>query len=142
MKRAIFEAGKFRVSVAGADVDTARDDQFVLHEQHLFAQPFFSTFVACSATGTSGSLRQPTTAVSTPPLPIADELVTVLFPIPGDGASYWPLPPSNGATGDQKGSYALVSDIQPGEVTVRFVIPEDVPAPDGAWLVLIRGEPD
>lgn len=141
MKRAIFEAGKFRVSVAGADVDTARDDQFVLHEQHLFAQPFFSTFVACPVSGTSGSLRQPVVTVSTPALPVPDQLVTVLFPVPGDGASYWPLPPSNGTTGDQKGSYAVVSDIQSDEVSVQFIIPASIPAPAGAWLVLIRGEP-
>lgn len=142
MKRAEFAADRFRVSVAGVDVDAAEDYQFVLHEGHLMAQPFFADFVTCPVSGTSGSLRQPVVAVSTPSLPVASELVTILFPIPGDGAAYWPLPPSSGFTGDEKGSYALIDDIQPNEVSIRFIIPANVPAPPGAWLVLIRGEPN
>lgn len=142
MKRAEFATGRFRVSVAGVDVDAAEDYQFVLHEGHLMAQPFFSTFVACPVSGTSGSLRQPVATVSTPSLPAADQLVAIIFPIPGDGAAYWPLPPSSGFTGDQKGSYAVVYDVQPNEVTVMFIIPANVPAPPGAWLVLVRGEPN
>lgn len=142
MKRAEFAADRFRVSVAGVDVDAAEDYQFVLHEGHLMAQPFFSTFVPCTASGTSSSLRNPTTSVATPSLPPPEDLVTILFPIPGDGAAYWPLPPSSGFTGDQKGSYAVVYAVQPNEVTVMFSIPANIPAPSGAWLVLVRGEPN
>lgn len=142
MKRAEFAADRFRVSVAGVDVDAAEDYQFVLHEGHLMAQPFFSAFVPCTASGTSSSHRYSYTSVATPSLPSPNELITIIFPIPGDGAAYWPFPPSHGYTGQPHGSAATVYDIQPSEVTVRFNIPADVSAPPGAWLVLIRGEPN
>ena len=92
VKRAIIEMTpnpKIRVSRPGVNVDTAGEFDFLLHENHLFAQPYFYRFVACPFAGdTSNNNRDSTVNVSVPN--VTSDPIVILFPVSSASANIFP----------------------------------------------------
>ncbi len=137
MKRAIITKDKFRISVPGVDVDAASDFEFILHEDHLSAQPYFMLWIPCPLTGKNNNTNRSATVPITVPEITDDTIVLLYLEVSDEGGSYYPTPPSVG--GDQSVGAQVLIGLETGTtVNVTFGVPQTVRAPIGAFLILMR----
>lgn len=139
VKRAIITKDKFRISIPGVDVDTAADFEFILHESHLAAQPYWADWIPCPFAG-AGSGNYDQTVNVTVPADIADPFI-LLIPRGAGGNNYYPsvlsFQSSFPAWAD---AWSVNFTGAPPTVAVRFLKQGQSSAPEGTWLVLIRKE--
>lgn len=143
MKRCIIELPKIRISKPGFDVDTAAFDDFLFHEDFLFAQPYFAGFVACPFAGYTGkAARQETVSVTVPDV-TADPIV-LLFLSGTVDENIFPAIRSKGSGNDSAGyntqqwwaSHSVISSTQ---IDVVFVKGDNfLSSPNGAFMIAIR----
>lgn len=143
VQRGILGPGTFRISVPGINVNTARDDQFLLHEDHLFTQPYFSGWVPCPFAGdTSNSSLSQTVQVAIPNVTATP--IVLLYPRSSDDRNAYPALRATGTSaGFQEWNidgwrvyYEVVSATR---IDVTFVKPSySRLSPKGAYLVAQR----
>lgn len=143
-----FKAGveKIRISIPGVDVDSANISQCLLHEQALYSQPYFTTFVACPFAGnTSTGLLSQTVDVAVPD--VTSTPVVIILPVDSDSTISFPAQKAYGTGSDAAGynvnNFALYSQVVSSTlVQVGFVKPATSRrSPSGAYLILMR-KPD
>lgn len=137
MKRAVITKDKFRISVPGVDVDVASDFEFILHEDHLSAQPYFMTWVPCPLTGVNNNNGRSATVAVTVPEVTNSTIIFLYLEVSDEGGSYYPVPPSDGGT-RSTGAQALLGLDVGTTVNITFGVPQTVRAPIGAFLILMR----
>lgn len=134
----------FRISAKGYDVDMAPQNGFLLHEQHLYSQPFFWQYVPCPFAGeTARGVQDATVPVTYPS--VGNTPFGILYPVASTGAVSFPRPRSAGEgsnetvwTGLQnwRAEFDIVSLTQ---VNVRFTKTISSPtSPQGAFIMLFR----
>lgn len=134
----------FRISAPGFDVDTAPINGFLLHEQHLYSQPFFWQFVSCPFAGFTGAgARDESVIVNYPN--VGNTPNAILYPVASGGLVSFPRPRSGGNGSNQTTwagmeywavQFEITSNTQ---VRVRFTKANSSPlSPQGAYLVLFR----
>lgn len=144
MKRAVIDnAGRFRISKPGFDVDTAAAQDMLLHESFFFSQPFLWRYVPCPFAGYFGTdVREE----SAPAITFASTglVPTVLtFGVAEDGIITYPGR-NSAAAGSAQTGYALRSWIIYHSVTTTSVTitfrknPNNNYSPQGAYVVLFR----
>lgn len=140
IKRAIITKDKFRISMPGVDVDAAADHEFIVHEAHLAAQPYWADWIPCPFAGAGPGNFSETVNVTVPG-EIASPSI-LLIPRGTTGNNYYPSPISfSGSFPTQWAdawSYGVTGS--PPLLTVSFSKTGQSSAPLGAWLVLIKRE--
>lgn len=134
---------KIRISKPGVDVDLATPTEFLLHESHLYAQPYYSSFVTCPFAGnTSGSLLQQAVNVTVPD--VTAEPIVLLWPVDSAGTIISPMSRTTGPGSSQTG-WVLdfwrvdAKVVNSTRVDVRFTKTADSRrSPNGAYLILLR----
>lgn len=142
-KRGIITSDKFRISPPGVDVDTAKPEQLLLHENMLYSQPYFFSFVACPFAGYIGNeSRVASVDVVVPP--VSDNPMVLVYPVSSEDLSIWPLPRAQGPGNPQNGynleywsiGYRVLSASQ---ISIIFEKSYDsYRSPLGAHIVLTR----
>lgn len=137
-QRVLITNDKFRVTVPGVDVNSAEDYEFVLHEGHLSAQAYFIMWVPCPLTGTSSTSRSTRVTITT--APITNDTVVILYPASSSSVAHFPSPPFD-SVGNPTGARCYFDPPVSSGTTLRitFGVPENVPAPSGAFVVFLRG---
>lgn len=134
---------KIRISKPGTDVDVADDTGFLLHENHLYAQPYFFQFVACPFAGnTSYVAKNQSVDVTIPD--IDGSPIVLLWPVDSAGNITSPIPRSTGPGSSQFG-FAVENwniywkIISSTSMTIKFTKTIDsLRSPNGCYVVLIR----
>lgn len=138
-KRAIITKDKFRISGEGVDVDSANEHQFVLHESHLAAQPYWTRWVPCPFADAGSGFFEATVAV--PPPPVVLPNTTVIFYTQGSSYNnYYPanIVPSLGGPVDAWFT-RLVGDLNTKtSLSIYFTKSGSSQAPRGAWVIYLR----
>lgn len=146
-KRGIIQLGgvepKIRISKPGVDVDLAGPTDFLLHESHLYSQPYHFSFVACPFAGYTGNAsRAATVNVSIPN--VTDDPVVLLWPVDSTGATVSPMSRTTGTGSSGSGfncenwdvNFDLISSTQ---IDINFGKGSDTRlSPDGCYLILLR----
>lgn len=139
VKRAIITNEKFRISSPGVDVDTAADHQFILHEQHLSAQPYYTEWVVCPFAGAGAGSLNATVPIIGPPVVLPN--TQIVFYVQGSsGNSYYPANIAPSPTGIVDAWYASVKGNLATKIglAVEFGKTGNSSAPSGAWLIYLR----
>lgn len=134
----------FRISAPGYDVDTAPEGQFLLHEDHLYSQPFFWRKVDCPFTGFTGAGVQDATVPVTYPS-VGTEPIVILYPIASTGSVSFPRPRSLGV-GSNESTWSGLENWQVQfnitsltNINIRFTKTNSSPtSPQGCYLLLFR----
>lgn len=134
---------KIRISQPGIDVEAAQPYELLLHEQHLYAQPYFFKFVACPFAGnTSTGVKDQTVNVTVPNIN-ADPIILV-WPVDMDDAVSYPLQRSTG-TGSSASGFAVDSSdvrvqmVNSTTLAVEFIEGSNSKRPlNGAYIILLR----
>lgn len=132
MRRALIEKGILRLSVPGVDVDNAKGDEFILHEDHLSAQPYYTEFISCPYAGITSSDRSATVDLSVPA--ITDSTMILYYLVFTNGGGFYPLPPSHTSTGEMTNSNANLIVISPTSIQIGMGTRAQSPAPKGVIL--------
>lgn len=137
-KRAIITKDRFRIAAPGIDVDAAAEFEFVLHESHLAAQPYWAAWVPCPFAGAGEGTFNATVNV-TVPADIADPFV-LLIPRGAAGNNYYPsvLTFSGSFPFAWADAWGVSFIGAPPTITINFGKQGQSSAPEGAWLVLVR----
>lgn len=134
-----------RITRPGADVSTAQDYEHLLHENFLYSQPYFFTYVACSFGGSqpAASVLTETHSLTVPGIdtnpivlvfPFSSSISGVCFPSPistgvGNITGGWPLEIATVST-------RVVSSVQ---IDVTFSKEAGFTlVPYGAYVVVLR----
>lgn len=148
MKRGKIQLGGaspiFRISAPGHDVDTAPANGFLLHEDHLYSQPFFWQYVSNPFAGYTGAgVQDATVPVTYPSVGVIP--TCILYPVASTGSVSFPRPRSLGV-GSNESTWVGLENWQVQfnitsltNVNVRFTKTNSSPrSPQGAYLVLFR----
>lgn len=149
IKRGIIQLGgldpKIRISKPGVDVDEAGELDFLLHEQHLYSQPYHFSFVACPFAGnTSYTVQDSTVSVTIPD--VTSEPVVLVYPVASDDSVVFPFPKSTGTGASTVGflveSWFIYHEVVSStRIDVRFYKPQTtLKSPEGAYIILMRGD--
>lgn len=139
------QAPKFRISRPGVDVDSAAATDFLLHEQFLYAQPYFFGQVPCPFADYSGTAAQSATVVVDVPPVTGDPLI--FFWVSGQSDTgenqfptfaSWHLSTINSSP--ENATYWLISirEVTTSSVSVFFYKPYGRRSPQGIYLMLSR----
>lgn len=142
-KRAILDLGDdlFRISMPGVDVDEAGDADFLLHEDHLYSQPYYFGWVANPwAPNTNGTVTLSETVQVTVPDVTANPII-LLYKQYSNGDNCFPdfrfLSSQNDAFSMSLIAYAVAISSTRVDVTFgKFRCPFYM---TGAYMVLMRG---
>ena len=139
VKRAIVTKEKLRISIPGVDVDAAQDHQFVLHEQHLAAQPYYTEWVSCPFAGAGAGNYEATVPIAGPPVVLPNTQI-VLYTQGSSGNSYYPANIAPAPTGivdawftELRGNMTTKTGL-----SVYFSKTGSSAAPSGAWVIYMR----
>lgn len=146
IKRGVIQLGgatpKFRISRKGVDVDTASPTDFLIHENYLVAQPFFTTFVTCPFAGYVGAASQNATVNVTLPNVSEPDPIIVLYVRTAGNFNIFPTQRrSTGAPGigSVYSFYVTYNIVSPTSVNVIFFKqPNSQTSPNGATLIAYR----
>lgn len=144
MKRCVIDnAGRFRISRPGFDVDTADPQDLLLHESFFYSQPFFFRYVACPYSGLSGSARDQTVGPISFTNPGTTEPSVLIFPVAGDGVATYPARNSQSTGSAQAGwvnleSWRVTYSITNSQITLRFYTQFNTRPPQGVRVILFR----
>lgn len=150
MKRGVIQFSgateKVRISKPGVDVDTAGTLDFLLHENALYSQPYFSAFVTCPFAGnTSTGVQDQTVDVTVPN--VTTTPVVMFWVVDSDSLISFPAQKGFGTGNSASGfsvnsfvvSYQIISSTV---IRVRFFKSSNsLRSPQGAYLILSR-KPD
>lgn len=144
-KRAILQLSgpspKFRISRKGVDVDAAGPSDFLVHESHLIAQPFYSDFVPCPFAGYVGDEPQDATESVTIPNVTSDP-IALIYTRHAGGQNVYPQRFSEGLVGSMTSEEAFdiyLNVISSTQINLRFVKqPYSRTSPQGCWLTVYR----
>lgn len=146
MKRGVIALGspspKIRISKPGVDIDSAADIDFLLHESHLYSQPYYFDFVACPFAGdTSSNAFNQTVSVAIPDV-TADPIV-IAYVADSESSIHYPAPRSTGpgssASGFAYEAWGIrVKAESSTSLMVRFIKNAGVRrSPTGAYIILM-----
>ncbi len=132
MKRAMITGSVFRVSVAGVDVDSAEDYEFLIHEGHLIAQAYFNQYLPFpSNIADNGSVQ------FTVPEIKANTAIVYYGRVAG-GISYYPDAPNiDGVNARAARIYMHIVDSTTLEFQVAFPSGQ---RPEGVFVLFLRGD--
>lgn len=132
----------FRISKPGKDATSTDQRDFLLHESHLYTQPYFFGFVACPFAGTTGPAATATVQVTVPgydPDPMA-----VIYPVTSDSRTCFPAQRAAGSGSNEDGwamdwwliYHRVVSSTR---IDISFEKPNlSLRSPLGCYLMLTR----
>lgn len=133
-----------RISAPGFDVDTAPTNGFLLHEQHLYSQPFFWQFVPCPFAGFTGSGNRDESVIVTYPS-VGNTPNVILYPVASTWSVSFPRPRSLGVGSNESTwtgleNWQVQFEILSGtQIQIRFTKTNSSPnSPRGAHLILLR----
>ena len=135
VKRCVIQPPVIRVSKPGIDVDFAGERDCLLHENKLFAQPYFQTVVSKPGGSDTASVGIPN--VTSNPL-------VFIFPVLDGDRSVFPFPRSQSGGSNQSGwpdllgfniAYRVISATQ---IDVRFFTRSNTANILSCYLVLLR----
>lgn len=149
IKRGIIQLGgltpKIRISKPGIDVDGAGELDFLLHEQHLYSQPYHFSFVECPFAGsTSSEVQDATVSVAIPN--VTSDPNVLVYPVDSEGSIVFPYVKSTGPGTSSTGFavedwfiyHHVVSSTQ---INLRFYkVFRALKSPQGAYIILMRGD--
>lgn len=134
----------FRISAPGFDVDTAPPNGFLLHEDHLYSQPFFWQYVECPFAGYEGAGFQDATVQVIYPS-VGNLPNVILYPVASTYAVSFPRPRSLGVGSNESTwtgleNWGVQFDIITNtRIDIRFTKTTSSPrSPRGAHLILLR----
>lgn len=133
----------FRITKPGVDIGAAGELDYLLHESHLCAQPYFFGYVACPFAGSTSASPLVATVAVTIPAVDASPLV-LLWPVMSTGATVFPHQRASGPGSSSDGFamdywFVRYSVISTTRVDVTFDKPvNSLRSPAGAYLVAMR----
>lgn len=133
-----------RIVPPGFDVDTAPDQNFQLHENHLYSQPFHWTFAPCPFAGYGGGdARDEWVDISYPN--VGNEPIVILYPVGADWVATYPAPrgraDGNNTTGfpGLPSWYVFYDILSTSTLRVRFLKSTSArESPNGAYVLMWR----
>jgi len=99
VKRCIIDGSKIRISRPGVDVDAAGEFDFLLHENHLYAQPYFAAIVSKPSDGDTTILNVPE---------VTSDPIVLIFPVRNGDMTSFPFPKSQGSGSNETGWSGLL----------------------------------
>ncbi|TKT79961.1 hypothetical protein [Aquamicrobium sp. LC103] len=133
----------FRISKPGVDVDSAGENDFLLHEDHLYSQPFWWQFIACPFSGYEGvEVRDQTvnrTIPNTGSVPMS-----IIYPVGSNGTIIFPFPKSEAAGSSANGfpgleRWYIWHSVTRTQLSVRFLKNDNSRrSPQGCYVMLMR----
>lgn len=99
VKRGHFDLanGIFRISKPGVDVDSAGPNDYLLHESHIYYQPYWTNFVACPFAGSTSTSEMQQSVNVTVPNVTADPII-LIYPAINPSGNAFPHTRSQGTT--------------------------------------------
>lgn len=133
----------FRISKPGKDATSTDQRDFLLHETHLYTQPYFFGFVACPFAGSTSSSAQVATVQVTVPGYDANPLA-VVYPLTSGSTTCFPSQKAVGPGSNEHGWEVDIWSVYHRVISsTRIDITFDKPnnskrAPQGCYLMLMR----
>lgn len=132
-----------RITRPGVDIADAGPLDFLLHEDHLYTQPYFFGFVACPFAGNTSNSGLSSSVDVTVPGFDANPIV-LMYPLTSTSVTCFPAPRAKGHGSNQHGFpldlYEITWQVLSSTIVrVNFSKPStSTRSPAGCYLVLMR----